>query len=37
MRERIELIGGSIEIGSPAGGGTEIRASVPVSPEPAPV
>ena len=39
MQERIQLIGGSIEIGGPAGGGTEIRASVPVSPdadEPAP-
>jgi signal transduction histidine kinase len=33
MQERIELIGGSIEVDSPAGGGTEIRASVPVSPD----
>jgi len=37
MHERIELIGGSIRIGSPAGGGTEIHASVPVSPESASV
>jgi two-component system, NarL family, sensor histidine kinase DevS len=35
MRERIELAGGSLEIASPAGSGTEIRASVPVSPAPA--
>jgi signal transduction histidine kinase len=35
MRERIELAGGSLEITCPAGGGTEIRASVPVSPAPA--
>ncbi len=33
MRERIELIGGSIEIRSSADGGTEIRASVPISPD----
>jgi len=33
MHERIELIGGSIEVRSPGGGGTEIRASVPVSPD----
>jgi len=31
MRERIELIGGSIEFVSPEAGGTEIRASVPVT------
>lgn len=31
MQERIELTGGSIEITSPAGGGTEITASVPVT------
>jgi two-component system, NarL family, sensor histidine kinase DevS len=35
MQERIELVGGSLEITSPADGGTEIRASVPVSPAPA--
>ena len=35
MQERIELVGGSLEITSPADGGTEIRASVPVSPGPA--
>ena len=33
MQERIELIGGSIAIASPASGGTEIRASVPVTSE----
>src|SRR6185437_1806305 len=31
MQERIELIGGAIEIVSPETGGTEIRASVPVT------
>jgi two-component system, NarL family, sensor histidine kinase DevS len=31
MQERIELIGGSIEIVCPEAGGTEIRASVPVA------
>jgi signal transduction histidine kinase len=33
MQERIELIGGSLEIDSRKGRGTEIRARVPVSPE----
>jgi signal transduction histidine kinase len=32
MQERIELIGGSMEVESRSGGGTEIRASVPVTP-----
>jgi signal transduction histidine kinase len=32
MQERIELIGGSVEVDGLASGGTEIRASVPVSP-----
>jgi signal transduction histidine kinase len=31
MQERIELVGGSIEITCPESGGTEIRASVPVT------
>ena len=35
MQERIELAGGSFEIMCPDGGGTEIRASVPVTPAPA--
>ncbi len=34
MHERIDLMGGSIEIRAPDGGGTEICASVPVSPDP---
>jgi signal transduction histidine kinase len=34
MQERIELTGGSIEITSTAGGGTEITASVPVTTDP---
>jgi signal transduction histidine kinase len=33
MLERIELAGGSITVRSPAGGGTEIQASVPVTPD----
>lgn len=33
MRERVELFGGSLQIGSSAGGGTEIRAAIP-SPRP---
>ena len=32
MRERIDAFGGSLEIGSPAGGGTRIRASLPLPP-----
>ena len=32
MRERIDALGGSLEIGSPAGGGTRIRASLPLPP-----
>jgi signal transduction histidine kinase len=33
MLERIELAGGSLSVNSPAGGGTEIQASVPVTPD----
>jgi signal transduction histidine kinase len=33
MHERIELTGGSIEVRSPGGGGTEIQASLPVTPD----
>ena len=33
MKERIELTGGSLEITTAATGGTEIRASVPVTPD----
>ena len=32
MRERIDALGGSLELGSPAGGGTRIRASLPLPP-----
>lgn len=31
MRERVELFGGSLEIASAAGGGTEVRAAIPAS------
>jgi two-component system, NarL family, sensor histidine kinase UhpB len=33
MQERIELTGGSLEVTGAAAGGTEIRASVPVTPD----
>ena len=33
MRERVELIGGSLQIQPRSGGGTEVHVSVPVSPE----
>lgn len=35
MRERVELFGGSLEIASAAGGGTEVRAAFPASLRPA--